>query len=57
MDKGKEYRKYAEESRKLAATLKSGGGREHLLEIASEWDRLADEREHRFTRDIRSAWC
>lgn len=55
MNEAKEYRQYAEESRKLAAHLKSGGGREQMLEIASEWDQLANERERRLTREFRSA--
>ena len=44
MRKASEYRHHAEECRKLAAKMKTGDQRDHMLKIAKVWDQLADER-------------
>jgi hypothetical protein len=41
--KASEYREHAEERRTLAAQMK-GEQREHLLDMARTWDKLAEER-------------
>ena len=42
-----DYRQYAQECRTTAESLKPGQGREQLLEVAAQWERLASEREQR----------
>src|ERR687897_804180 len=42
-EKTTEYREHAEECRTLAAQMK-GEQREHLLDMARTWDKLAEER-------------
>ena len=42
-----DYRQYAQECRTAAESLKPGQGREQLLEVAAQWERLASEREQR----------
>jgi hypothetical protein len=44
MRKTSEYRHHAEECRKLAAKMKTGDQRDHMLKIAKVWDQLAEER-------------
>ena len=44
MRKASEYRHHAEECRKLAAKMKTGDQRDHMLKIAKVWDQLAEER-------------
>ncbi|MBS0297666.1 MAG: hypothetical protein JSR45_15255 [Proteobacteria bacterium] len=44
MKKASEYRAHAEECRQLAAAMELGGQRDQLLEMATNWDRLAEER-------------
>jgi hypothetical protein len=44
MRKASEYRHHAEECRKLAAKMKTGDQRDHMLKIAKVWDRLAEDR-------------
>jgi hypothetical protein len=39
-----EYRHHAEECRKLAAKMKTGDQRGHMLKIAKMWDQLAEDR-------------
>ena len=41
MRKASEYRHHAEECRKLAAKMKTGDQRDHMLKIAKVWDQLA----------------
>lgn len=48
MDKAAEYRKYANECRALAETLKMNEARAQLLRVAAEWEKLAAEHEQRF---------
>ena len=38
-----EYRHHADECRKLAAKMKTGTQRDHMLKIAKVWDHSADE--------------
>lgn len=44
MKKASEYHAHAEECRQLAAAMEVGEHRDQLLEMASNWDRLAEER-------------
>jgi hypothetical protein len=44
MKKASEYRQHADECRQLASRMDVGDHRDQLLEMASTWDRLADER-------------
>jgi hypothetical protein len=44
MKKASEYRQHAEECRKLAATMQSNDQREQLLQMAADWETLADDR-------------
>ena len=44
MRKASEYRHHAEECRKLAAKMKTGDQRDHMLKIAKVWDRSAEDR-------------
>ena len=46
MRKASEYRHHAEECRKLAAKMKTGDQRDHMLKIAEMWDQLAKERDN-----------
>jgi hypothetical protein len=48
VDKAAEYRKYANECRALAETLKINEARSQLLRVAAEWEKLAAEHEQRF---------
>ena len=43
MRKASEYRHHAEECRKLAAKMKTGDQRDHMLKIAKVWDQLAED--------------
>ena len=45
------YRQLARDLHFMARSLKPGQRRSVLLEIAEEWDRLADEQEH--AKDLR----
>ncbi len=45
MIKSAEYRRHAQECRRLAATMGADEHREQLLEMAATWERMADERE------------
>ncbi|MDB5437917.1 MAG: hypothetical protein JWM33_344, partial [Caulobacteraceae bacterium] len=44
MKKASEYRKHAEECRELAAAMDLGEHRDQLLEMAANWERMADDR-------------
>jgi len=44
MRKASEYRKHAEECRELARRMKSPEHRDQLLEMASHWERMEQER-------------
>ena len=46
MRKASEYRHHAEECCKLAAKMKTGDQRDHMLKIAEMWDQLAEERDN-----------
>lgn len=48
MQSAADYRQYAQECRTAAESLKPGHGREQLLEVAEQWERLAVEHEQRF---------
>ena len=52
-DAGKavEYRKRAEELRKLATTFKSPSSRQEILTLAAEWDVMAERAERRAKRN------
>jgi len=43
--RAEQYRQLAGESRRVARTLSLGDDRKALLEMADEWDRLADQQE------------
>jgi hypothetical protein len=45
MKKASEYRKHAEECRVLARGLKGGPQRDQLLEMAKNWDQMAEDRD------------
>jgi len=49
-DKAVEYRKRAEELRKLAATFKNPASRREILTLAAEWDVMADRAARRARR-------
>jgi hypothetical protein len=42
--KEEEYRKNADECRRLASLMKAGAQRDQLLQIAAIWQKLAEER-------------
>jgi hypothetical protein len=44
MRKAADYRKNAQECRDLAARMESSEHREQLLDMAVQWDRMADDR-------------
>ena len=44
MKKASEYRLHAEECRQLAARMQVGEHRDQLLEMASNWEAMAEER-------------
>ena len=44
MKKASEYRQHAHECRALARGLPAGEQRDQLLEMASTWDKLAEDR-------------
>jgi hypothetical protein len=44
LKKASEYRQHAEECRRLAGTMESGEQRDQLLEMATNWERMAAER-------------
>jgi len=44
MKKASEYRRHAEECRKLAGTMESDAQREQLLQMADHWETLAFDR-------------
>jgi hypothetical protein len=44
MRKASEYRQHAEECRSLAASMPSDAHRDQLLEMAEQWEKLAEER-------------
>jgi len=46
-----EYRQHAEECRELARRARSPDERQALIEIAASWDRLADGRERKITKE------
>ena len=50
-----EYRQNAYECRAAAESLKPGQGREQLLDVAAQWERLAVEREQRMQLDSKAA--
>jgi hypothetical protein len=43
--RAEEYRQLASECRKVAKTLPPGDARDTVVEMAEEWDRLADQQE------------
>ena len=45
-DRADEYRDLARECEKIALTVPPGDVRTALLEMAQEWERLADQQEH-----------
>ena len=49
-EKAVQYRKRAEELRKLAATFKNPASRHEILTLAAEWDVMADRAERRARR-------
>jgi hypothetical protein len=44
MKKASEYQKHAEECRALANQVKDGPQREQLLQMARNWDQMAEDR-------------
>ena len=50
-----EYLKYAKDCREAAEGLKKGEGREQLLEVAAQWEKMAAEREARFNLLLQAA--
>jgi len=50
-----EYRGYAEDCRKIARSTGNPGHKQRLLEMATVWDLLADEREAAIRGGKRSA--
>ena len=50
-----EYRQNAYECRAAAESLKPGHGREQLLEVAAQWERLAVAREQRMQLEFKAA--
>lgn len=50
-----EYRRYAQECRTTAQSVRSGEGREQLLEVAAQWERLAARREQRLNPGHKTA--
>ena len=49
-EKAVEYRKRADELRKLAATFKNPASRQEILTLAAEWDVMAQRAERRAKR-------
>jgi hypothetical protein len=45
MKKASEYRRHAEECRVLARGMKEGPQRDQLLDMAKNWDTLAEDRD------------
>jgi hypothetical protein len=45
MKKASEYRQHAEECRVLARNVKEGVQREQLLEMARNWEQMAEDRD------------
>ena len=50
-----EYCQNAYECRAAAESLKPGHGREQLLEVAAQWERLAVAREQRMQLEFKAA--
>lgn len=44
MKKASEYRQHAEECRQLASNMESGEQRDQLLQMAANWERMAEDR-------------
>lgn len=45
MKQSKDYRDNAEECRAIAASMKNGDRRTHVLDLARQWDEFAADRE------------
>lgn len=45
MNQVKDYRDNAEECRAVAASMRNGVLRAHVLDLARQWDELAEDRE------------